>query len=288
MRYGRLTVAHAAIALILTLCCFDFYGQRFAVETCGWTEGDSVAVVPCGTVIIPDFAFADCKSLSRVIFSDPDSLVEIGEYAFLGCDSLRDIELPRSLRRLGTGCFMECWSLASLDVPESVTVLPRYFAAWCSRLESVSLPPGLKDIGSHAFAYCGRLMMKDVPYGVKHIGSNAWSLCRSLEEMYLPDTVEELESYAFSDCTSLIRVRLPANPHMLGELLFSGCDSIEEIEEESEIPPMSDCGSPLFDPDRELPTTLRVLVPSSSLQQYKRSDLWSRLPLHGSERKRAQ
>jgi len=253
----------------------EVYGA-FAREVCGWQEGDSVAVVPASASKLPDYAFADCKSLAIVKFESGMRLTEVGEYAFLGCGKLRDIELPGSVRSLGTGCFMECVALRRLDVPRDVMVLPRYFAAWCGSLEEVDLPLGLKDIGSHAFAYCGSLRAVAIPDGVEHIGSNVWSRCFSLEEVRLPDSVTELESYTFSDCVSLRKVRLPGNDKMLGELLFNGCKNLQEIEEPSPIPPTFDCGSPLFDPDEALPAGLIIKVPHRSLRLYRKADVWCR------------
>lgn len=203
---------------------------------------------------LAEMQYADREDLREVVVPDISAVVEIPDYAFLGCRNLRKVKLGRSVKTIGFQAFSECESL-----------------------ETVELPDSLVDIGSNAFAYCSSLDSISFPASLKHIGHNAFSFCESLQEVTLPDSIEEIESYAFSDCSSLRKAKLPANGNLLGELIFNCCASLEEIIEPSLIVPEFDCGSWIFDPEDEAAYRRCILrVPASALRAYDVSNSWQR------------
>ena len=77
-----------------------------------------------GTKIICDWAFGwskfiGCRSLTSLII--PDSVTNIGDYAFSGCRSLTDIVIPDSVTNIGDYAFWNCGSLTNIVIPNSVT-----------------------------------------------------------------------------------------------------------------------------------------------------------------------
>lgn len=236
---------------------------------------DSVLVVKSGVKTIPDYAFRDRQDIAEVRFESPSSLVSIGDYAFIGCDNLREMELPRSLRSLGEGAFRECKSLEKMTIPSGVTKISKYLFYWCEGLKEVNLPARLSVIERNAFGYCRSLASLSLPSGLKNIGSNAFSCCESLEEVVVPASVKELESYAFSDCRNLRRITFPKNNSLLGELILSGCDNMEVIYELSALPPKFDCNSFIFEPD-ETEKYSRVVLKVAPGKQgaYRAADGW--------------
>ncbi len=62
-----------------------------------------------------------CANLQRV--SLPDSITEIGDFAFAACNALKTIKLPSSLKTIGYGAFMLS-GLTELTIPDGVTALP--------------------------------------------------------------------------------------------------------------------------------------------------------------------
>lgn len=254
--------------------------KRFAIfviaVSClfGFSAVGRTLVVPAGVRSIGALAYFGDNSLDSVIFESGSRLETIGEYAFADCQALRHVSLPGSVTSLGEGCFSMCPRLESLRVPARVSTLPRYFCAGDSLLEEVSLPARLKDIGSHAFIDCASLRKLAIPQSVTHIGSNAFSGCSALERMEMPRNMRELESYAFSGCSALKSVTLPANDRMLGELLFSDCPALEEIIVPSALPPTFDCGTPPFEPDSEMYSKVRLIVPAPAASAYRAAPGW--------------
>lgn len=50
----------------------------------------------------------------------PDSVTEIGPYAFAECTSLQSIEIPDSVTKVGVHAFDGCTSLKSITAPISL------------------------------------------------------------------------------------------------------------------------------------------------------------------------
>lgn len=59
-------------------------------------------------------AMLSCKSLRRV--SLPESLEEVGDWAFAYCDELREVRLPKKEIRFGRGIFRECGKIRLVRV----------------------------------------------------------------------------------------------------------------------------------------------------------------------------
>ena len=51
---------------------------------------------PYTLIRIKSFAFQDCKNLRKVIFQDGSYLEEIGKSAFIGCDLLEKVFIPKN------------------------------------------------------------------------------------------------------------------------------------------------------------------------------------------------
>ena len=50
-----------------------------------------------------------------------NGVAEIGEYAFMDCESLTSITIPESVTKIGRGAFARCRSLTNVTIPSGVT-----------------------------------------------------------------------------------------------------------------------------------------------------------------------
>ena len=75
---------------------------------------------------IRESAFADCKSLVRIII--PSSVNFIFRRAFISCTLLMNVELPKGIMMIAEGTFMSCKSLKEITLPAS--------ARHCQKLQS--------------------------------------------------------------------------------------------------------------------------------------------------------
>ena len=69
----------------------------------------------------------------------PSSVIEIGESAFMDCDSLLSIDLPNGLSKIGDGAFNNCTNLISITLPKSVLEIGQFAFAECDNLTNVKL-----------------------------------------------------------------------------------------------------------------------------------------------------
>jgi hypothetical protein len=60
--------------------------------------------------------------MENITFSSPSSVTYIGEYAFLGCGSLKSIDIPSSVTRILDGAFEECADLKSVSISSRTEV----------------------------------------------------------------------------------------------------------------------------------------------------------------------
>ena len=68
----------------------------------------------------------------------PNSVTEIGDYAFYRCDSLKHMTVPNGVTTINNGAFSECSSLSSIKLPESITQLPQqWIFSGCTNLKEV-------------------------------------------------------------------------------------------------------------------------------------------------------
>lgn len=244
-------------------------------EKYGWSEGDTLVVIPAYVKKVPPFAFAGIRNLKHVRFAVGSECRMISEFCFAECQDLEDIEFPPGLVALGEGVFRECRSLRVLEIPAGVWFLPKEFCNHCVSLERVALPAELREIRAFAFADCGRLKGIEFPASLREIGNNAFSRCAALREITLPEGVEKLESYAFSDCANLRAARLSRSYNMIGELIFSGCGMLESLTVPSAKPPRIECESYLFEPDDEAAyERCRLYVPAGSVKFYSYHHGW--------------
>lgn len=77
-------------------------------------------VLPDSVTEIGDYAFSDCSGLTSIVI--PDSVTVIGEAAFFDCTGLTTIAVPGSVTDIGNGAFAACVNLMQLTVDNANAV----------------------------------------------------------------------------------------------------------------------------------------------------------------------
>ena len=94
-------------------------------------------VIPDSVTNIGDYAFWGCKSLKSLVI--PDGVTSIGDCAFYDCESLKSLVIPDSVTHIGNGAFKACSSLKSLVIPASVgNIIGNPFSGWNGELKCLS------------------------------------------------------------------------------------------------------------------------------------------------------
>ena len=139
-------------------------------------------IIPESVVEIGQYAFAGCTSLTEIVI--PKSVTNIGNYAFIGCTSLANIILPEGLKRICEGVFVDCATLTNIILPESLTEIEGNAFMYCSSLVSITIPDSVISIGGLAFYNCYALNNVSIGNGATSIGNRAFDECHSLDRVY--------------------------------------------------------------------------------------------------------
>ena len=193
-------------------------------------------VIPETVTEIGNYAFGGCKQLTSVTFAGTPSLESIGTYAFANCSALQSIFIPISVTELGAFSFYGCYSLSSVEFEDAKT----------------ATEPILK-IGESAFRssvdFDNSLVTIELPARITYISANSFYGQNALE--YITIYAEELQyigTQAFRDCESLVEFTFPAfsegNSSPVASRAFYGCESLRKITFLGDAP--SGIGSSLF------------------------------------------
>lgn len=117
---------------------------------------------------------------SRTSYTVPQSVTEIGDFAFADCKGLTSVTIPNSVKSIGDFAFGNCIGLTSVTIPNSVTNIGNYAFERCTGLTSVTIPNSVQSIGEWAFADCSNLTALTIGNSVQSIGTNAFYNCSGL------------------------------------------------------------------------------------------------------------
>ena len=167
-----LTVApdHPYLA-VLDGVLFGKTDRRLISWTPAWKAEDYT--VPDGVRIIGPhaFIFTGIRELTL-----PDSVTEMGDFAFAYCDRLRSVTIPGSLRVIPQFAFADDDGLREICLGLGVAVIDQGAFESCRGLEKVSLPRSLNSIGYSAFGGCYKLGRVEIHRGVTTIANDSFTL----------------------------------------------------------------------------------------------------------------
>lgn len=84
----------------------------------------------------------------------PNTVTNIGDYAFDHCSQLISITIPNSVTNVGNQAFYFCTSLKSVVIPDNVTSIGNVAFYCCYALQSLTIGSGVRTFGWNAFDYC--------------------------------------------------------------------------------------------------------------------------------------
>lgn len=186
-----------------------------AIKTCKTKDGTSTSI-DNQTVITPGNSASGNLTIPKTVYNDnvAYTVQSIGDYSFAK-NQITAMELPQSITNIGEYAFYNCADLKSITIPESVIKIGREAFYNCGSLNSIELPKNLKTIEGGCFGECGSLTSIKIPEGVTSIGEFAFSYCHQLANVDFPSTVTNIGYFCFGNCISLktITCRAITPPH---------------------------------------------------------------------------
>lgn len=285
---GMYTRRNSVYRKILYLCsAFLFagsaYAQEYFMNRFNFSSGMSCMserklkknlVIPDSVILsnriipvtyIAPYGFCDRTELRSVSF--PHTMMFIGQWAFEGCTSLENVNIPIGVKNIGEGAFNNT-NLRTVNVHEGntyydsrnncngiietktntlvvgscSTVIPESVVNIGSsafngrKIKKISIPQNVASIGDHTFTNCK--LLKDVIFekeshdtlsGVRNIGARAFGSCLSIKELPLPNSLHEIGDQAFFECKNLKKIIIPSNVDSVGINLFGGCSKLSVV-----------------------------------------------------------
>ncbi len=173
-----------------------FYDTEYYNKKSNWENG--------ALYIGKHLIFVD-KSVSGK-YQVKEGTITIAEDAFLGCENITEILLPKSVKNICVNAFTNCKNLKSITVSKDNKYLSsvdgvlfnkditKLIAAPGALSGTYTVPKSVKTIGETAFQQCVFLRKVNLPNGLEKIESYAFGWCDLLESINIPDSVTEIGS----------------------------------------------------------------------------------------------
>ena len=134
---------------------------------------------------------------------------------------------------------------------------------------------GLTSLPSSLFQNCTSLKECVIPERITSVPQAFCRYCSSLVKVVLPESITTINGFVFQGCTSLESITIPSSVTYISNACFNSCSNLTRIKMLPVTPPglYASTGSNGF--IERTPNTLRIFVPSGSVEAYKTADKWS-------------
>lgn len=159
---------------------FSPYAKRIKAEQRALRKAITEIVLPDTIESIGEFAFYQCKSLTRINL--PERLTEISK-GMLDITGLESIVIGGSVKKIGGVAFWGCRDLRYVKLCEGVAEIDAAAFYNCGNLETIDLPRSIKKIDPQS-AYDGSFYNCIKLTAVVHRGSYAEDYCKENKIIY--------------------------------------------------------------------------------------------------------
>lgn len=188
---------------------------------------EKVFTTPEGVVHIGNYAFDGCKGLVSVIVSE--GCTDLGERSFTKCNDLSKITLPASINNLDYNAFDDCDALEMIEVdPQNTTYKSFRGVLYSKDMKTLKICP--KSRKSPFF----------FPSTIEVIDEGAFSGCKNIKSVVLPQNTTKIKAKAFYNCEKLELINIPNKLSDIGDFGFANCHNLKKIRVYSSKPPK--CG----------------------------------------------
>ena len=207
--------------------------------------------IPTGTKSIARYAFYGYSDLTEMTI--PNSVTEIGEDAFSGCNSLKEMYCyAENIPATGKNTFQNASiSSATLYVPASSLETYKTTEPWSGFGTIKPLSEEIPEISDLDYDYDASLKQATVisgktkysgsvtiprtithdgvTYDVTAIGDKAFYACKDLTKVSIPNSVTSIGNRAFFGCSKLTEVIIGNSVTEIGDSAFNACNSLIEV-----------------------------------------------------------
>ena len=130
-------------------------------------------ILPDGMTVIPDNLCRNLDTMKTVTI--PDTVKEIGSFAFAGCDGLKEITIPSGVEKAERS--FDGSALETVNFEDEMKIIPDNICSYAKKLKTIDFPADLEEIGKRAFCSCESLETLHLPEGLQKIDHSAFTSC---------------------------------------------------------------------------------------------------------------
>ena len=205
-----------------------------------------------------------------------DNISSIGEQAFNGCSSIKEIRIKPAITEIGNSAFSNCTNLKKFIIEDSDVELKlgARIVESC-QLDSVYIGrninyPTSKSEGYSPFYSNTTLRAVKITDKETEISENEFYGCTNLQRVIIGDGVTSIGNWAFSGCSSLKFFTFGSEVKTIGQEAFSDCTAVTEITSRAIAPPT--CGAQALDDINKW--DCKLYVPKGYLASYQAAEQW--------------
>lgn len=216
----------------------DYYQGSFIIPEYFEYEGTIYDVKSIG-----DSAFFSCIEVYSVTI--PNSVTNIGDYAFAGC-SITTITMPNNILSIGKNAFsgniyssginsvyisdLEAWcNITFADERSNPLFTAHSLFLNGEEIKDMVIPNSVTSIRDYAFVNCSSLTSVTIPNSVTSIGNFAFYCCYDLNSVNIPNSVTSIGRFSFFNCYNLTSINIPNSVASIGESAFDSCSSLTSV-----------------------------------------------------------
>lgn len=165
-----------------------------------------IAIAPYAFAVQTEAEVNETETPAQLSFVEGEDMPRKAPLKEVTGEALKRLYLPDTIREMGAYAFGGCSALEVIHLPENLAVLPDHVFAGCISLKQIALPPHLSVIEGYAFYDCRSLEKLRIPETVQKIGAYACYNCRKMEEINIPRETTDLGTGLFLNCDKLTSI----------------------------------------------------------------------------------
>ena len=245
-----------------------------------WSHTLSTITIPDSVAEIGESPFQGCTSLSafygKFASGDNRCLISDGTLVSFAPEGLSSYTIPNNVTKIGWASFSLCAQIKNITIPNSVISIESGAFWSCKSLETITIPNSVENIGEYAFPYCNNL---SAFYGKFASDDNRCLIVnnvlnsfapKGLTSYSIPNNIVKIDSNTISGLDQLQTITIPSSVETINFRSLNECPNLSKVYCESSIP--ATLGGEVLEGTS---TSLKIYVPTSSVEAYKAKSGWS-------------
>ena len=199
--------------------------------------GTAYSLIPQTVCEIGDYAYAFNKNITDITLIN--NIKSIGDYAYYSCANLVKFNTLDGVETIGYNAFMNCKNMTNLKIGKNVENIYSGIISGCDNLSRIVVDDRNAVFDSRDNANAIIKTSDDaiifgcrntsIPISVTKLENSAFENIKTLANITLHDRLSYIGEKCFKDCTGLTTIIIPSNVSIIKKEVFKGCLNLESV-----------------------------------------------------------